>query len=250
MRILIVDDETRLRRRLKELIEELQLTMPDLEMVGEAENGITALEAIEQERPDLVLLDVRMPGLDGFEVLEELRSDPPAIVFVTGYDQYAVQAFEVSAVDFLVKPVEVDRLRRAIEKARRELLSRARVEQIERLMGTLHRQQYLRRVIARRANLRWPIPVDSIRAFFADHEVVYALSAEGRQMINFSLRELEKRLDPNQFIRVRRNVIVNLAFMKVVERNDGGNGVIRLTSGETIAISRRLNPKLRARLKS
>jgi DNA-binding LytR/AlgR family response regulator len=250
MKILIVDDEARLQRRLKESIEELRPMMPELEVIGEAENGIVALEAIEALRPDLVFLDVRMPRLDGFEVIEELGPDPPAIVFVTGYDEYAVEAFRVSAVDFILKPVEVDRLRQAIEKVRRELLSRERVEQIERLMGTLHRRQYLRRVVARRLNLRRPIPVDSIRAFIADHEVVYALSAEGRQMIDYSLYDLEEMLDPELFIRVRRNAIVNLVYVKEMECNDGGSGVLRLTSGEAIPFSRRVNRKLQARLKS
>lgn len=250
MKILIVDDEAPSRSRLKDLIEELQPTIPQLEVAGEAENGVFALEAIESERPDLVFLDVRMPGLNGFEVIEELGPNPPAIVFVTGYDEYAVQAFEVSAVDFLMKPVEVDRLRRAIEKVSREILSRERVEQIERLIGTLHRQQYLRRVVVRKLKLRRPIPVKSIWAFIAERELVYALSVEGRQMIDSDLYDLETRLDPQQFIRVHRSAIVNLDYVKEMECNDNGNGVLRLTGGETIPFSRRVNRRLKAMLKS
>jgi two-component system LytT family response regulator len=250
MKILIVDDDEELRQFLRSELEELRPTMPEMEVVGEAGDGIEAVEAIERLRPDLVFLDIEMPLLNGLEVIEELGPDPPAIVFVTAYNQYAVEAFRVSAVDYLLKPAEADRLRQAIEKVRRELLSRERIDQIERLLGTLHRQQYLQRVIGRRSNLRWPIRVDSICAFVADHEVVYASTSEGKQMINFSLRDLEQRLDPEQFIRVRRNLIVNFAYVKEIEFNDGGHGVIRLTTGETISISRRLNPKLQARLRS
>ncbi|MCW5968697.1 MAG: response regulator [Blastocatellales bacterium] len=250
MRILLVDDEVRARLHLADLIAELQLMSPDLELIGEADNGIAALEAIERLRPDLVLLDVRMPGLNGFEVVEDLGPDRPAIVFVTGYDEYAVQAFEVGAVDFLLKPVEIDRLRRAIEKARHELLSREQIGHIKRLLAVAHRQQYLQRVIARKSNLRCPIPVESVYAFVADHELVYALTTEDRHTINLSLRELEQRLDPKQFIRIHRQVIVNLDFVKEVERNEGGNGTLRLANGKTFSISRRYGPRLQAKLKS
>jgi DNA-binding LytR/AlgR family response regulator len=250
MKILIVDDEARLRRRLKESIEELQPTLPGLEVVGEAENGTAALESIEALRPDLVFLDVRMPGLDGFEVIKELGTDPPAIVFVTGYDEYAVKAFEVSAVDFILKPVEVDDLRQAIEKTRRELFSRERVEHIDRLTDMLYRRQYLQRVVTRKLKMRRPIPVDSIEAFIAEHELVFAITAEGRQMIDFDLYDLEKKLDPLQFIGVHRGVIVNLDHVKEMECNDKGNGVLRLTSGEAVPFSRRLSQRLKVMLES
>ncbi|HZN10613.1 MAG TPA: response regulator, partial [Blastocatellia bacterium] len=119
MRVLIVEDERRARRMLVKQLAELGPRMPGLELVGEAEDGLEAVELIERLRPDVVLLDIRLPKLDGFEVIAELSGpEVPLVIFVTGYDEYAMRAFEVSAVAYLLKPIELDRLGRALDRAR------------------------------------------------------------------------------------------------------------------------------------
>ena len=250
MKILIVDDEADARLVLSTQLGKLKATDPDLEVVGEAVDGVTAVEAIERLRPDLVLLDVRMPHLNGFEVLKHLSAEPPAIIFVTGYDEYAIAAFEVCAVDFLLKPVEPERLSFGIEKARKELRSRERSEQIERLLARVTQGNYLKRVFGRKKKSLLPIRLERIYAFVADEELVYALTDDERHLVDHRLRELEERLDPAQFVRTHRGVIVNLSHILEITHDSRKGDRVTLANGKSFPISRRFSAELQKRILS
>jgi two-component system, LytTR family, response regulator len=251
MRVLIVDDERPARNRLRRLLE----AMDGIEIVGEADTGLAALETIEREKPDLVFLDVQMPAPNGFEVVRELRPpDIPLVIFATSYDQYALQAFEVSAVDYLLKPVEPERLEKAIAKARQLLEARqgARhtMANLERLGAALSQapRSYLERVVGRRGPRMHVLPLRQVHGFVAEDELVFALIGDGRMLVNYTLRDLEARLDPEKFARVHKQTIVNLASITEIEPLSSGGAMARLQSGASIEISRRYRGVLQEKL--
>jgi len=222
MRLVIVDDERRARNRLARLLQ----PMNGIEVCGQSGDGLEALEAIERAKPDAVLLDVQMPGLDGFEVANELKGQRlPLVIFVTAYDQYALKAFEVGAVDYLLKPVTEDRLRQALSKVERILqsdpadLAKAAAEQLRRLSAALAAtgQAHLQRLVGHRGPKIFVLQVTDIQAFVSEDELVFALLCQSRVLVNKTLRELEAQLNPDQFLRVHKQAIVNLASIAEIE---------------------------------
>lgn len=241
MRVLIVDDERRARERLARLLAPL----PEIEVAGEAADGLAALEAIGALRPDAVFLDIQMPGLDGFEVLRAIPEPRrPLVVFVTAYDQYALQAFEVSAVDYLLKPVEEERLMRAVARLREQ----ASRDGVARLLTALGKARPLERVVGKRLHRLRVLPVETVEAFVADGELVFAVTADGRFLVERTLRDLEAGLDPDRFARVHKQAIVNLAKLAELEPIVKGGATARLAGGEVIEISRRYAQGLRQKL--
>ncbi len=251
MKILIVDDERRARNRLAKMMDELD----DVEVVGEAEHGLEALERIAELQPDVVLLDVQMPGLTGLDVATELAAGAsPLVIFVTAYDQYALQAFEVSATDYLLKPVTEERLAKALARAREALHSRTAaqiaMQQLQRLASTIDRQrpQFLPRLVGRRAQKLQVLPIETVQAIVADRELIFALTADGRYLLSQTLRDLEARLDPAHFLRVHKQTIVNLGSVAEIDPVPKGGAVVRLRNGATIEVSRRYANLFRERL--
>jgi two-component system LytT family response regulator len=253
MRILVVDDNDQLRKDAVDAVLEVRAEMPSLEVVGEAADGLAAILAIERLKPDLVLLDVEMPILDGFEVVAQLGADPPAIIFITVYEQYALRAFDVSAADFIVKPIEIERLKHAIERARRlrkEQSPADAVRQNERLLEAVQSHRYLHRIVGRQRGILVPILVKEIYAFTADGYLVIASTAEGRYLIEHTLRELETKLNPDQFVRAHRGILVNLSYITQIEHDPIGFAMLRLKDGSSHRISRSGLAKLNKRLES
>jgi two-component system LytT family response regulator len=252
MKILIVDDERRARGRLGKLLG----SVPDVEVVAEAENGLEAIELIEAKGPDLVLLDVQMPGLSGFEVVGALPSGrAPLIIFVTAYDQYAIKAFEISAVDYLLKPVSSERLEIALMKARALMKAlqagSVAIEQLERLASALEKTAAagaIRRVVGRKARKIVVIPIERVEAFVAEDELVFAVTADGRALVNQTLKELEEKLDPEQFARVHKGAIASLSHIVEIEPMFKGGAVANLKCGLGINISRRYAVVLKEKL--
>jgi two-component system LytT family response regulator len=227
LRVLIVDDEPLARARTRRML----ATIADVIVTGEAASAGEARAAIAQRRPDLLLLDIQMPGEDGFELLKSL--DPrPAVVFVTAFDHYAVRAFEANAVDYLLKPFRAERLEQSIERARREL---ERPEDVTRrlaeLLGGLDRAReapaLLERFTVRVGQRQIILKSDEVLWFGAEDKLVFAATAAGRHYVNFTLDQLEKRLDPRRFARVHRGAIVNLDFAAALK--PGFAGTWRLT---------------------
>jgi DNA-binding LytR/AlgR family response regulator len=235
LRTLIVDDEIPARERLKRLLADLE----GVELIGEAEDGAQAVETIEREKPDLVLLDIQMPGLDGFGVIEALE-DPPAVIFVTAYDEYAIRAFEVNALDYLLKPFSRGRLEKAIHRARESLAEeRDPAAQLGPLLESLAAQgRYLIRLAVRDRDRIRVLDVDKVDWIGVQDERIMVYVGDQAYLIRRTLSELEARLDPAHFFRAHRSAIVNLDRVKEIIPWFKGSHKLRLTTGAEVDLSR------------
>jgi two-component system response regulator AlgR len=243
MRVLIVDDELPARERLRRLLAE----QADIECVGEAANGLEALRQIEALRPDLVLLDIRMPRMDGLETARHLvKLEPaPAVVFVTAYGDYALQAFEAQAVDYVLKPVRAERLSQALARARKlsapqmEALAAAESEPRARTHLSAHMHGQLRIV-----------PVADVLFFQADQKYVTVRYKDGEVLIEESLKALEEEFG-EAFVRIHRNALVARNALKAMEGDGDGHFYVRVKgAAERLEVSRRHAPELRQLLRS
>jgi two-component system LytT family response regulator len=236
---LIVEDEPLARRRLRDLIHKV----PWLQQIGEAVDGRAATTAIDELRPDLVFLDVRLPGISGIELLSRIRHRP-AVIFTTAYDRFAVTAFELGAIDYLLKPFGHERFNRALERARPLLDRQAGAPTVERAQEVFS-QGEIPRLFVREAGQIVPIRVSSIEWLEAcdDYVVVHARGRQSR--INLALSALEQRLDPRVFVRVHRCHIVNMDHVASWTPYDGSRFQITLRTGATILASRQRSRLLR-----
>jgi len=235
MRTLIVDDECPARERLKRLLDDIE----GVELIGEAESGMQALEMIERDRPDLVLLDIQMPGLDGFGVIEAVE-DLPLIIFVTAYDEYAIHAFEVNALDYLLKPFSRARLEKAIRRAQESLTEELDFStRLGPLLESLAAQgQYLTRLAVRDRDRIRVLDVDEVDWISVEGEQVIVHVGDQEYSIHRTLTELDTRLDPARFFRAHRSAIVNLDRVKEVIPWFKGSHILRLITGAEVDLSR------------
>jgi DNA-binding LytR/AlgR family response regulator len=228
----------------------------DVELVGEAENGAEAVEIIRAVRPDLALLDLQMPEITGLEVVKMLKkSEMPLVAFVTAYDEYAVQAFEVGAVDYLLKPIEKSRLLETVQRAA-ERLEQAdfRAVEIEKLKKTVAvydeatRPVFLERIPVKRGEEILLVPVAEIVSIVADGELLHITALPNKKfVINHRLKDLEARLAPDKFVRLSRGAIVNLEMVAKISQLPGGTYAVRLENGQEIQSSRLQSRILRER---
>ena len=235
MRTLIVDDEPPARERLRRLLAEIEA----VEVVGEAQDGLQAVERIEALSPDLVLLDIQMPGLNGFEVIEAL-ADPPPVIFVTAYDEYAIRAFEVNALDYLLKPFSRERLARAVRRAQQSLTEEQGVAaQFGPLLQSLAVQGcYLTRLAVRDRDRIRVLDVEQVDWIAVEDEQVTVHVGDQAYAVRRTLTELESRLDPARFFRAHRSALVNLSRVKEVIPWFKGSHKLRLSTGAEIDLSR------------
>ncbi|MCZ6658414.1 MAG: LytTR family DNA-binding domain-containing protein [Gammaproteobacteria bacterium] len=243
MRILIVDDEKLARERLTRMLQSME-ERPH-EVVGEAGNGVEAVALADQTQPDVVLLDIRMPGMDGLEAARHFTDfeEPPAVIFCTAYEEHAVEAFDLQAVGYLLKPVRRENLQAALEQARR--LNKA---QIAALSDT--DKQRRTHISARTRRGIELIAVDDVRYFQADQKYVTVRHGTGEIIIDETLRELEEEFD-DRFIRVHRNALIAGRYIEGLDRTPDGYYRIRLRDvEERIEISRRHVPNIRRFVKS
>ena len=253
LRIIIADDERPAREFLKAILSEFE----DAELVGEAENGADAVEIIKELKPDLALLDLRMPEISGLEAVRLLRkSQMPLVAFVTAYDEYAVQAFEVNAVDYLLKPVEKSRLRETLNRAHERLEQEdwrgAETENIKNAAAVYNetaRSEFLERIPVKRREEIFLIPVAEIASIVADGELLRITTDKNQKYtINYRLKDLEMRLAPDKFIRLSRGALANLEMISRVSPMPGGTYLIALKNGQEIASSRQQSRILREKL--
>ena len=243
MRALIVDDEPPARDRLRRMLAESDT----VEIVGEAEDGAQAVEMIEALSPDLVLLDIQMPGLDGFEVIEALE-DPPLVIFVTAYDEYAIRAFEINALDYLLKPFSRERLKKAIRRAREALeegrkLGASTAEGFATRLGPLMESlaaqgRYLARLAVRDRERIRVLDVGEVDWISIEREPVVVHAGDQVYTVRRTMAELESRLDPEQFFRAHRSAIVNLSSVREIIPWFKGSHKLRLTTGAEVELSR------------
>ena len=236
---MIVEDEPLARRRLRDLIRNVTW----LECIGEAATGRAAIAAIDELQPDLLFLDVKLPDMTGLDVLSRLHHKP-SVIFTTAYDQFAVTAFELSAVDYLLKPFGVERFTRAVERARPLLEQSSGAPAADRARDTLA-PGAVPRLFVRDAGRIVPIKVSAIERLEACDDYVVVYAGTHRYRINVTLTELEQRLNPQTFLRVHRSHVVNLDHVASWTPYDGSRVQITLKSGATLMASRQRSRELR-----
>ena len=253
LRVVIADDERPARSFLAAMLR----AFDDVLIVAEAGSGTEAVAAIERERPDLALLDLQMPELDGIGVVRLLKKhEMPLIAFVTAYDEYAVRAFEVNAVDYLLKPVEQARLRETLNRAQErvehaELISEqsAHVTTAIAAYESSGRPTYLERIPIRRRDEIVILPVAQIASIIAEGELLYLLTVRNeRHAITYRLKDLEARLDPARFVRLGRGTLANIDLITKVNVMPGGTHVALLSNGQKLQVSRLQSRIIRERL--
>jgi len=233
VRCIVVDDEPLARLRLRDQI----LDVPWLECVGEAADGTAAIRVIDSLRPEIVFLDIELPGLSGLEVLGRVRHRP-AVIFTTAFDRYAVAAFELSAVDYLLKPFGRARFEAAIDRVRQGLDVADPGRGVERARQALSSSERLQRLFVRERGKIVPIALHVIERFEAQDDYVLVHVAGRRHLVHVTLSDLERRLDPECFLRVHRSHIVNVDHVAELVRGTDGRLEVRMRDGTGLLASR------------
>jgi two-component system LytT family response regulator len=247
--VLIVDDEPLARERLRALLDQED----GVRIAGECASGRTAVRAIQEKRPDLVFLDVQMPGLDGFGVVEQIGAERmPAIVFVTAFDQYALKAFEVHALDYLLKPFDRERFQATLKRARASHKLRTEGGGDERLAALVEalaeRKKFADRLVVKAGGKERLLPVEEIDWFEAAGNYVRLHVGRERLLLRETMVRLETRLDPERFFRIHRSTIVNLKRVREMEPWFHGDYMLRLADGQQLTLSRSYRPRLLEKL--
>jgi two-component system response regulator AlgR len=240
MKILIADDEKLARLRLSSLIVECGDTM---QVVAEAKNGLEALQKWKQTQADVLLLDIRMPEMDGLQVAQEILKfeHPPAVIFTTAYDSHALQAFEANAIDYLLKPIRKDRLLTALQKA--QVFKQAQLQLLKVMLPSENRRTHLCVQVAGDLHL---LAVDEILYFQADHKYVTARTRTKEYLLDDSLKALEEEF-AGVFLRIHRNALVSLRHIEDLHKQEDGQVLVKFHDfDETLAVSRRLVAKIKA----
>jgi two-component system LytT family response regulator len=242
-RVLIADDEAPARR----LVRSYLANRADVVIIAEAENGLEVVDAVRTLDPQLVILDIQMPGMTGFEAIEAIGVDAmPAVIFATAYDEFALQAFDVHAVDFLLKPFSRERFDRAFDRAMQRMESgTTESDKVSRLIASLPRSStYLHRVVVREGERIFFVATADVVHLTAEGNYVRVHTADASHLIRGTLSDLETRLDPKQFARIHRSAIVNIEAIKEVRPHFHGDYIVVLKRGETLRLSRRYQQRL------
>lgn len=250
---MIADDERPARLFLKAILQNLD----DADIVGEAENGAEAVELIKTLKPDLALLDLQMPEVTGLEVVKLLRkNEMPLIAFVTAYDEFAVRAFEVNAVDYVLKPVEEARLRETLNRVHERLekndsreAETRKVRNAVEIYEESTRDEFLQRIPVKKRDDIFLVGVDDVASIVADGELLHISTRNNEKfVINFRLKDLEARLEPRKFIRLSRGALVNVEMIERINPMPGGTFLVTLKNSQEISSSRLQSRVLRERL--
>lgn len=249
-RALLVDDEPIARRGLRQLL----ALRSDVEVIGECANGAEAVATIRRDRPDLVFLDIQMPGLDGFDVIRTIGvQDMPCVVFVTAFDEHALAAFAVAATDYVVKPFSPERFDEATDRALRRIREKRVVAAHEKLLDALGTSradgpstdapsasvsQHVTRLLVNVGARSVVVPLDEVTLFEADGYYVRVVTETARFTLRETLKELERRLDPQIFLRVHRSAIVRIASVRGLERTDQERLMVVLANASRVPVSR------------
>jgi two-component system LytT family response regulator len=235
IRVLIVDDEELARGLVREFLNEEE----DIEIVGECANGFEAVKSIPELKPDLLFLDVQMPKLDGFEVLE-LMDARPHVIFVTAYDKFAMKAFDAAAVDYLLKPFSLERFRVALGRARRRLCESAQMELDAPALKAASRKpdQFVQRIVVRDGARVHVIPVEKLDYAEVQDDYVGLRTAGHTYLKQQSMANLEASLDPGRFLRIHRAYLVNIEKITKIDQDIAGSRVAVLVDGSEVPVSR------------
>ena len=235
MKALIVDDERLARKELMKLLEE----HPSIEVIGEAMNAEEATQMVNDLNPDLLFLDIQMPGKTGFQLLEELDA-VPFVVFTTAYDEFALKAFEVNALDYLLKPIQAERLSETVSKILEKEKSRSSaVRSSDKKLG-LNDQ-----VFVKDGDRCWFVSLNNVRMFESDGNYIKVYFDNNRPMIHKSLNALDEKLDERAFFRASRKHIINLSWVESIEQWFNGGLMVKLKGGDKVEVSRRQAAKFK-----
>ncbi|MBA2646447.1 MAG: response regulator transcription factor [Pyrinomonadaceae bacterium] len=245
IRALIVDDEPLARERVKRFL----AGEPDVEVIGECSDGIQTVEAIETLKPDLIFLDIQIPEADGFAVIEKIGVEKlPPVIFITSYDQYALRAFDVHAVDYLLKPYNQERFQLALERARAQLQNGQTDVLDERLRSLLEslkpEQKYLERLMIKSSGRVIFLRTEEIEWIEAEGNYLRIHAGREAYMLRETMNNLAARLDPNKFARIHRSTLVNIERIKELQPMFGGDYVVILHNGTQLTLSRSYRDKL------
>ena len=238
MKALIIDDERLARKELKKLLSEY----PQINIVAEAANADEAIDLYDEHDADLLFLDIQMPGISGFELLDMLNASP-LVIFTTAYDDYALKAFEVNAIDYLVKPVPPERLNEAIRKAEKLYAKKQTIND-----GTSKQLSLEDQVFVKDGDKCWFVSLGSIRLFESDGNYIKVYFDNNKPMIHKSLNALDEKLDSKNFFRASRKHIINLSWVEKIEPWFNGGLMVKLRGGDKVEVSRRQAAKFKERM--
>jgi two-component system LytT family response regulator len=240
---LIADDEVLARQKLRRLL----LMEPELEIVGEGSSAAEIIDLVDITKAQLIFLDIQMPGMDGLDLINALcskaHSHVPHVVFTTAYDQYALRAFEIRAVDYLLKPFTAERLHSAVERARDQILSASKGTGAIDISGS-RRNSYADRIVFKSRGRILFLPVSEIRWIGAEENYVRICTGTETHLLRETMSSIEKRLDPELFLRVHRSAIVNLHFVKEVRTEAKGDFCVHLRNGQKVSMSRSYHARI------
>ncbi len=231
---LIIDDEKLARDLLREYLE----SFSEIEIIGEASKGNEAVEKINKLKPDLIFLDVQMPGMTGFDVLEDIDHEP-YVIFTTAYDQYAIKAFEKNAVDYLLKPLDQERFRLAVNRALKQ--KKLETSNLEDLLDSLRgerKSSYDTHVFVQKSEKLFNLPVEEIVYLEASGDYTIITTKSDQFVSSSGIGKLDEMMNPDSFIRVHRSTIINLSFLKEIERHFNGGMVVKMQNGKSFPVSR------------
>lgn len=246
IKALIADDEPAARESIQILLSKKS----EVEVIGMSKDGKETAETILELRPDLVFLDIQMPAMNGFEILETIKHEwLPVIVFVTAFDQYALKAFEISAVDYLLKPYSDERFGQSLEKAKQWIASRnvhGQIERVENLLTALQNSSpsYLKKLVVKNQGQITFIPVSTILSIESEGNFVKVHTQEGPKLANYTFKQLSAILDPKVFTRIHKSHIVNVDFIEIIEPYFHGDYHVVLKGGSKIRLSRNYKDSL------
>lgn len=231
---LIIDDEPLARELLKEFLQQ----QPDLNLIGECSKGTEAVDKIDELKPDLIFLDVQMPGMNGFDVLDEITHDP-FVIFTTAYDQYAIKAFEKNAVDYLLKPIDQERFKLAVDRAiTRMNTEQNNVGELLRNMKTENRTSFDSHIFVQKSEKLINLPVDDIEHLEASGDYTILTTKNDQFVSSSGIGKLEEILNPETFIRVHRSTIININSLKEIEKHFNGGMIVKMNNGKSFPVSR------------
>jgi len=231
---LIIDDEKLARDLLREYLE----AFPQIEVIGECAKGSEAVEKINKQKPDLIFLDVQMPGMNGFDVLDEIDHEPH-VIFTTAYDQYAIRAFEKNAVDYLLKPLDEERFTQAVNRAlKRKTSEVGNLEELLRNIKSDGKGSFDSHIFVQKSEKLFNLPVEEIIFLEASGDYTVITTKTDQFVSSSGIGKLEEILNPDTFIRVHRSTIINLNFLKEIERHFNGGMVVKMQNGKSFPVSR------------
>jgi two-component system, LytTR family, response regulator len=247
IRTIVADDEVLARQKLRQLLKDVE----DIEIVGECATASETVELVRLTTPELLFLDIKMSDMDGFDVLKALSSDPerilPHVIFVTANDKYAVRAFEIHAIDYLLKPFTPERLQSAVQRVRERRSTKDQTQNNPSNKGEPER--YTTRMVFKSRGRILFLSVDDIRWIEAQENYVRICTGKDSHLLRETIGSMESRLDPNSFLRVHRSAIVNLHHVKEVKNEADGDATVVLKSGEQVPMSRSYRSKIQKLLK-